>query len=67
MYPNPVDSLLNIEISDEVSLLKIVSYDGRLIYSQNSVSNDLQIDVSHLLPGVYFIVADNYVRKFVKI
>ncbi|MCK4923199.1 MAG: DNRLRE domain-containing protein, partial [Bacteroidales bacterium] len=67
VFPNPVNTILNIEISDEVSLLKIVSHDGRVVYSQSDVTNDLQIDVSHLLSGLYLIVADNYVGKFVKI
>jgi len=63
IHPNPVQDLLNMEVSfDEATDVRYILTDvsGRVLnitYSKN-VTNEVQtLDVSRLAPGVYFIAA----------
>jgi hypothetical protein len=51
MYPNPANSILNINSSEEISSVEIYSIEGkRVLASQNT-----QVDVSHLTSGIYLV------------
>jgi hypothetical protein len=77
MYPNPVDSFLNFEFSNEISSpIAIVIYDlsGRQIYSaeKRALGTILTLDLSKdLLPGNYIILLRSlnyqYSSKFLKL
>ncbi|MGV6861914.1 MAG: LamG-like jellyroll fold domain-containing protein [Putridiphycobacter sp.] len=75
IYPNPANSILNIEFSGTVENSQILIFDlsGKIVKSFNSFSGDkFQIEVSDLMEGVYYIqvINNNTVvsqRKFVKI
>lgn len=58
MFPNPVDNLLNIEISQSLaveSYVKIFDFSGRIIYNNNFYSNSFSIDMSDYTSGIYFV------------
>jgi len=57
VFPNPAEDLLNLFYSFENSCeIRIMSADGRLIMlTESGVSNQVQIDVSSLEPGMYLI------------
>jgi len=51
MYPNPANSILNINSSEEISSVEIYSIEGkRVLISQNT-----QVDVSQLTSGIYLV------------
>jgi hypothetical protein len=57
-YPNPVTSVLHITNLDQtqpISRLEIVSLQGRLLLEQNSLdTNTTQVDIATLPQGMYF-------------
>ncbi len=59
IYPNPTSSILNIEIenqNNEFGTFEIFDIQGRKFFSFNSSLNKrIQVDVSQLKPGLYFI------------
>jgi hypothetical protein len=48
LYPNPASS--KVSFSEEISLVKVFSYNGKLVKSLKTVS---EIDVSDLNTGLY--------------
>lgn len=62
LYPNPATDRVIVTVSTTgVAMLEMINIAGQPVYQQIIVGNDLQeqrktIDVSHLQPGVYFIV-----------
>ena len=53
IYPNPTNGMLNISSSLNIIQAVIYSYDGKLVYSESGILN--QIDVSTLSPGMYVL------------
>ncbi len=73
IFPNPVDTYLNINFGIEQNQdihYNIIDVQGRLLYSSFQEGNrttSLQIDVSSLAAGVYFIQVQNqYASKIEK-
>jgi hypothetical protein len=73
LYPNPVDNILYLwtDKSDLVEIT-ILNIQGKAVKStQSSNSNALQINVSSLSPGIYFIeiqtISSVLIKKFLKI
>lgn len=66
VYPNPVESVLNIniqfpEIEGQTGIIEILSIEGKVFYTQmiNSQSNIYQINASSLPQGLYFCRINN--------
>ena len=67
VYPNPVTKELIISSAIKVCNIAISNVIGQTIYSNKYNSDKVQIDVSGLASGVYFVkVNGSEVRKFVK-
>ena len=73
IYPNPTSSILNIQSSGEITNAKIsiTNIIGNTTYYNPSIinSNLINIDVSQLIPGTYFLNIDNqgvYQKTFIK-
>lgn len=67
LYPNPVETQLNISGVSDNSQLTIISSEGRRILSQKSEGNETSIDVSSLSKGIYFLkVSNGQAVKFIK-
>ena len=65
LYPNPTKTMLTIENATEN--VQIFDITGRLLINvENKETNLLQINVSHLSKGMYFVKIGNYTTKFVK-
>ena len=63
IYPNPSSEYIFIEFDQEITDLKILSIDGRLIKKLSPVK---YINISFLYKGIYFLkINDNFI-KFVK-
>lgn len=73
VFPNPVNESLSIQTSDcNLCTVKIYSTNGQLLYNENVLVPQNNIDVKYLANGVYFIVVENEsreksVKKFVKL
>lgn len=55
-YPNPSNGKLTLEISDSQSMeLKIINSLGQLVYSENEIRNNQELDLSFLSKGIYTV------------
>jgi len=67
IYPNPASTELTIAASTNITSLVISSLTGQTVYQNRPGTESLQINISALPAGMYFIkVNDTEVRKFVK-
>ncbi|PZR03540.1 MAG: esterase, partial [Flavobacterium psychrophilum] len=57
--PNPANNLLNIENTTEISSVSIVNALGQTVITKTVNSNAVQIDVSSLSKGVYFVTVNS--------
>lgn len=68
IYPNPVTDILYIKTDIEIKSLSIIDITGKIMDTNNINPN--QIDVSHLISGIYFLkvetVAGIRIEKFTK-
>jgi len=67
IYPNPAYDKLIIAADADIREVAIINMVGQIITKQQYNSNHVQVDVSQLPSGVYFIRINNEVtQKFVK-
>ena len=67
LYPNPTTTSLTITSGDKISSIAISNLVGQTVYRHQYNTENVQIDVSNLPPGIYFIkINGTEVRKFVK-
>ena len=67
-YPNPVNSILNIFYSQELTNVKVFSMLGQQLLAKEVNANNTQIDLSSYANGVYFIqVATESATKTIRV
>ncbi len=71
MYPNPVNSMLNILNIEGVDQIKIANLMGQTVNTYSVIGNSTALNVNNLKSGIYFIslLKDNstlVTRKFIK-
>jgi len=66
IYPNPTSDFIQIE-HGEMGMLTIMNSSGRIIMKNYINEDNFKINISHLNNGVYFIIFNQKVAKFVKI
>lgn len=72
MYPNPVERDLNINVKDntKINYVEISDMNGRVVKSSNAIFGNLQMNVSELNSGVYFVSVETDegkgIAKFIK-
>jgi len=73
IYPNPVESILNIEFTNlQINELSVIDFMGRIIFTKTGKIDDkTSIDVSNLKNGIYILsiqTVDNkkIIKRFVK-
>ncbi|WP_396217436.1 T9SS type A sorting domain-containing protein [Flavobacterium sp.] len=74
IYPNPSSDIFNIKIGDiQLQNIEVIDISGKILFSKNDFDNsggEIQIDLSNVAKGVYFIKlsADkkSVVKKIVK-
>ncbi|MCO6163885.1 T9SS-dependent choice-of-anchor J family protein [Flavobacterium sp. NRK F7] len=55
-FPNPVNSLLNLELTSEASKLQVINLLGQvLIEKEENLKKEMTVDMSHLQSGAYII------------
>ena len=65
-YPNPVGNVLNLQLGDIQGDVTIFNSLGQTVRSFHAVSGDLQVDMSDLNAGMYFVKASGEVTKVIK-
>jgi len=68
VYPNPVSKTLSISSIQNIESLAIINLQGQVVYKFNaslSKNKELQINVSELPCGVYFIKADTEIVRLI--
>jgi len=67
IYPNPAQNELTITFGVMITNVAVYSILGQAFNNYDCNSRIVQVDVSHLPPGVYFVkINDSAVRKFIK-
>ena len=65
IYPNPANDVLKIQNASDNQCITIYSVDGKIIKSIE-ISDEAEINVSDLQPGLYIIGVGNEFSKFIK-
>ncbi|MCH9661753.1 MAG: T9SS type A sorting domain-containing protein [Bacteroidetes bacterium] len=56
LFPNPAQSVINIEINEgSYDEIVVFSTTGKIVYSTKSEEQSIQVDVSRLASGTYFV------------
>ena len=58
IFPNPTNGLITIEIDNDKNKqinAQLLSFDGKLIINKKYISDNLTLDVSSLMPGIYIL------------
>ncbi len=67
IYPNPVTTTLTVTATDKITGVIMYNLLGQIVYNNTYYASQVQIDISTLPTGIYFIKINNTeVRKFVK-
>jgi hypothetical protein len=61
VYPNPFEGNLNVS-GVEGEIYKIVDLKGKSLLSGYFESNDIEIEVSNLTSGIYFLIISNVIK-----
>jgi hypothetical protein len=65
IWPNPVSDQLNVILPDRVSgMVEITDNSGRLLLRKAISGNQMQLDISMLKPGLYFLKTPMGVSAF---
>ncbi len=67
VYPNPVDDIARVHLSEPVETITIRSIDGRVLQTYTPQQTDAPIDVSTLTKGSYLIIITSKHRNISKI
>ncbi len=67
VFPNPANNNLTVQLEElDNSNIEIYDTKGSLLYEEHLYENTLNIDISKLSKGVYFIKINNITSKFIK-
>lgn len=53
-FPNPASDVLNITVAEPMSSITVVGVDGRTVIATSVSGTETTVDVSKLVPGVYY-------------
>jgi len=67
VYPNPANNIITVELGTKNEELQIVDLLGKEIMRLLLPYESLDIDISSLQPGVYFIKTKQDTKKFIKL
>ena len=62
-YPNPVIDILTIQASIELKNAKIYNVLGQPIFQKRFNSNEIQLNISNVPTGTYFVIVESDERK----
>ena len=59
IYPNPADDIVFINNTSDSSFLELINSDGKVLFSRKLEKDSSKLDVSDLIPGLYYIRIKN--------
>jgi hypothetical protein len=59
IYPNPAKDLISLDFKIDNANVKIMDVSGKVVFTQDKISRNEEINVSGLSNGMYFIVLEN--------
>lgn len=62
-YPNPVIDIITVKASTELKNAKICNLLGQTIFQQRFNSNEIQLNMSNIPTGTYFVIVESHNRK----
>jgi len=67
IYPNPVKNVLNIKFYGKYKHVELVDISGKMLFKKDVLSDEMQmqINVSNLNKGLYFLKLDSEVQKLI--
>ena len=67
IYPNPTTGIINLSFVKDYSSSKfeVVDLSGKVVLF-GKVNNKLELDVSHLTKGIYYLKIGRTMSKFIK-
>lgn len=69
-YPNPVENILNVDLSKQTSntksSIKVLNLSGQIVYSSTTLENSIQIDFSSFLNGQYILEVEQGNNLFIE-
>ena len=71
MYPNPSNSVVNIELTNDVSQVVVYNYVGQVVYEQNVIKTKrIELNVRNYESGAYLVkfvtnAGDSFTKKMV--
>jgi hypothetical protein len=67
IFPNPVNDFLKINIEKEQTYktVKIIDLNGKALYSNHYLSNNIEIDCSFLNPGLYVLIITDINNNYI--
>ncbi len=65
LFPNPVSDILYVSSDKRLDKIKIVDISGRVVFVSNSAGHS--IDITTLKSGIYFVIVNEQIRRFIKI
>jgi choice-of-anchor B domain-containing protein len=66
IFPNPVNTNLTILNTKPNEQWNLFDLQGKLVFNTFSTQNKLEIELSHINNGIYFLKSENFVFKLVK-
>jgi hypothetical protein len=66
IHNNPVNSMLNFNLSETLNDIRIVDLSGQLVYQTTQLSPGEDIDLSHLATGTYFVQVEQEPQIFTR-
>ncbi|MCB0482833.1 MAG: T9SS type A sorting domain-containing protein [Flavobacteriales bacterium] len=55
VYPNPTSRQINVQSEKKVDSIRLMGVNGQVIIKEDNLSTESTLDVTNLLPGMYFI------------
>ncbi len=63
LFPDPASSVINLVAPTEITRLSIFDASGRLIESKQHHAKNISVDISHLVPGSYYMQINGTITK----
>jgi hypothetical protein len=65
MFPNPSSGIVEITSNSSIGNVSVYNTLGQSVYKMNSITNTIQLDLTHLQAGIYFVQTDNSTKKLI--
>jgi choice-of-anchor B domain-containing protein len=65
MFPNPSSGIIDINANKSIGSIAVYNTLGQVVYKTKSATKTLQLDLTHLQTGLYFVKTNNSTQKII--